>query len=210
MWLSHPLLEDSIKQWWSMVVNGSAMFRVAKKIRFVKGNIRRWNKDVFGNLFASKSAIQCELKDSQDKIHVEGYSSGSLERENDILKKYHEIIAREEVIWKHRSKALWLFVAEKNTRFFHLTALKHKAANRISKLVVGDRTLLKDDKICGEASRFFASLLLAEDNLDVEAQNSLLEAIPSILNEEQNMFLLLFLLRMKLKLSSFPLKVIKP
>ncbi|XP_057852323.1 uncharacterized protein LOC131062635 [Cryptomeria japonica] len=51
-------------------------------------------------------------------------------------------------------------------------------------------TLFKDDEICGEASSFFASVLSTEDNLDVEAQNSLLEAIPSILSEEQNKFLI--------------------
>lgn len=36
MWLSHPLLEDGIMQWWNIHVVGFAMFRVAKKLRFVK------------------------------------------------------------------------------------------------------------------------------------------------------------------------------
>lgn len=79
-------------------------------------------------------------------------------------------------------------VGDNNTRFFHLTALKHKFANRISKLVVDDRTPVKEEEICGDASIFFSSLLSAEANLDVEAQNSLLEAIPSILKEEKNKF----------------------
>ncbi|XP_059064750.1 uncharacterized protein LOC131856829 [Cryptomeria japonica] len=39
---------------------------------------------------------ECELKDIQDKIQVEGYSSKYFEKENDILRKYHDVIAKEE------------------------------------------------------------------------------------------------------------------
>lgn len=50
--------------------------------------------------------------------------------------------------------------------------------------------LVKEEEICGEASHFFSSLLSAEANLDVDAQNSLLGAISSILKEEHNKFLI--------------------
>lgn len=103
--------------------------------------------------------------------------------ENEILRKYHDIIAREEVFWKQKSRDSWLSAGDRNTRFFHMSALKYKVANKISKIVVEDGVLNKDDEICGEATRFFASLL------SVDAHNTLLDAVPTILGEEQNKFL---------------------
>ncbi|XP_057844038.2 uncharacterized protein LOC131053448 [Cryptomeria japonica] len=169
MWLSHPSLEYYIRQWWNISMDGSVMFKVAKKLRFVKDNVKRCNREVFGDLFASKTAIQCDLKEIHDKIQAKGYPSVSLEMENEILRKYHDIIAREEVFWKKISRAIWLYVGDINTRFFYMNSLKHKASNMISRIVVEGGVLNKDDEICGEATRFFASLLSGEVNLDVDA-----------------------------------------
>lgn len=39
------------------------MFKVANKLRNVKKNIKRWNKDNFGNIFDNKRKIIEELKE---------------------------------------------------------------------------------------------------------------------------------------------------
>lgn len=113
-----------------------AMFRMAKKSRHVKDMVKKWNKEVFGDIFSSKSAIQLDLKDIQDKIQANGYDEVSITSENEILSKYHDNIRKEEEFWKQRSRSLWLKEGDKNTRFFHMTAMKHKATNRISKMSI--------------------------------------------------------------------------
>lgn len=42
------------------------MFKVVKKLKSVKDNIRIWNKNSFGNIFKAKSKIQENLKEIQD------------------------------------------------------------------------------------------------------------------------------------------------
>ena len=61
MWILHPSLENLIKEWWSVKVEGTAMFKVAKKLRNVKDNMKRWNRETFGNIFESKRRILEEL-----------------------------------------------------------------------------------------------------------------------------------------------------
>ncbi|XP_059066339.1 uncharacterized protein LOC131857658 [Cryptomeria japonica] len=170
-------------------VDGSAMFKVAQKLRFIKYSVKRWNKEVFGDIFASKSTIQLHLKEIQDKIQLEGYTSISLAMENDILVKYHDNIAKDEEIWKQRSRSLWLATSDKNIEFFHMIALKHKVANRISHISIDGVVLDKEEYIRGEVVHFFSSLLFVDPNLNVEAQDNLLEDIPSVLGEEHNIFL---------------------
>ncbi|XP_059067365.1 uncharacterized protein LOC131858218 [Cryptomeria japonica] len=186
MWLDHPNLVQVIEKWWSIDVKGTAMYRIAKKLRNVKDNIKKWNKDVFRDLFAAKTKTELKLKEMHDKIQMSRYNEVSISEENEVLVKYHKIIIREEEFWKQRSRSLWLKVGDKNTRFFHMTAMKYKAANRISMLKIGETEMRKDDEIKKEARNFFTSLLLANSGLDGQSQSAILENIPSNISEDQN------------------------
>ena len=55
-------METLIKEFWNIKVDRSAMFRVAKKMRNVKDNIKKWNRDNFGNIFENKRKILEEFK----------------------------------------------------------------------------------------------------------------------------------------------------
>ncbi|XP_057837892.1 uncharacterized protein LOC131048061 [Cryptomeria japonica] len=186
MWLDHPNFEKAIEKWWYIDIKGIAMYRMAKYLRYIKVNIKKWNKEVFGDLFAAKSKTQLELEEMQDKIQTSGYNEVSINEENEVLVKYHKIIKREEEFWKQRSRSLWLKVGGRNTRFFHMTAMKHKATNKISKLRIGGIETRKDDEIGNEAKNFFISLLSTDCGFDVYSQRALLETIHLIINDVQN------------------------
>ncbi|XP_057851472.2 uncharacterized protein LOC131061672 [Cryptomeria japonica] len=156
MSLDHPNLEKAIEKWWSINVKGTAMYRVAKKLRYVKDNIKKWNKEVLGDLFAANSKTQLELKEIQDKIQTSGYNEVSIKEENE---KYHVL---------------------------HMADMKHKVANRISKLRIGGIETRTNDEIGNEARNFFKSLLSADCGLDDHSQRALLDTIPSIINDVQN------------------------
>lgn len=68
------------------------MFHVARKLWNVKDKVKRWNKEVYGDIFSSKSAIQFDLKDIQAKIQANGYDEVYITSENEIVSKYDDII----------------------------------------------------------------------------------------------------------------------
>lgn len=186
MWLDHPNLAKAIEKRWSIEFKGTTMYRISKKLKNVKHNIKNLNKEVFGDLFATKTKTQMELKEMQDKIQSSGYKEVSINEENEVMMNYHRIIRREEELWKQRSRSLWIKVGDKNTRFFHMTALKHKAANRISKLKNGENEIMKDEEIGKEATNFFTSMLLVDHGLNGQFQNTIINFIPPIISKEQN------------------------
>ena len=51
MWITHPTLETKISSWWNIEVEGTAMYKVAQKLKNVKRNIKIWNKSDFGHIF---------------------------------------------------------------------------------------------------------------------------------------------------------------
>lgn len=68
MWLSHPFFKEEIRKWWNISIFGTTMFRVAKKLREVKFNLKKWKKESFGNIFRIKYDLQMDLGEIQNKI----------------------------------------------------------------------------------------------------------------------------------------------
>ena len=188
MWIHHPGLESLIRVWWNIHVDGTTMFKVAAKLKNVKKNIKIWNKNTFGNIFESKNKIMEELKDIQDIVQKEGYVTFSRDDESGKLVEMHDIITKEETFWRQRSRKVFIKEGDRNTKFFHVTTLKHRMANRISRLKTVEGTTDDEVIIQRKAVNFFKSLL-QESNLDRIKQDSFLHCIPSCVSIDQNSFL---------------------
>ncbi|XP_059076532.1 uncharacterized protein LOC131875853 [Cryptomeria japonica] len=187
MWLSYPSLHNCVKDWWDVKIDGTTLFSVAKKLRIVKEKIIKWNKEMFGDIFMLKSAPQVDLNIIKDKIQKEGYVGDNFARESDIVSKFHSIISREEIFRRQRLRSLWLNAGDRNTRFFHITTLKHKVANIIDRII--SNGIKREDKISEDAVEFFDRLLKADSMLDLEAYNSLAKSTPRVLSIDQNRML---------------------
>ena len=73
------------------------MFKVATKLKNVKkNNIKKWNKDIFANIFENIKILE-EFKDIQDSIQVDGYENVSRDEESEKLTEIHDIISKEEM-----------------------------------------------------------------------------------------------------------------
>ena len=54
---------DKVRNWWaSFSFMGSPSFILAKKLRALKGEIKRWNLEVFGNVGARNKAWAKDLE----------------------------------------------------------------------------------------------------------------------------------------------------
>ena len=55
MWLEVEGFSDLIKEWWGeLQVDGFASYIVATKLKFVKEKLKKWNRDVFGDIKTQK------------------------------------------------------------------------------------------------------------------------------------------------------------
>nr|XP_009761079.1 PREDICTED: uncharacterized protein LOC104213303 [Nicotiana sylvestris] len=64
MWLKVPGFGDKVKEWWtSYGVSGTPSFRLSKKLKLLKGDIIRWNKEVFGRVEVKMRELMYELGD---------------------------------------------------------------------------------------------------------------------------------------------------
>ena len=100
MWSAYPSLSDKIKEWWGIDVDDTTMYKLAKKLKNIKMEIRKWNKMDFGNIFQSKDGFLEKLAEVQEDIQNMGYDESRLNVEKTILVDLLNIMGKEEMFWR--------------------------------------------------------------------------------------------------------------
>ena len=73
-WLLQPGFSDRMRDWWKEIDpgNGSCMYRFQQKLKSLKGRIKQWNKDSFGDIFQEKKRLDLCLQEVQLELHRQG------------------------------------------------------------------------------------------------------------------------------------------
>ncbi|XP_057860497.1 uncharacterized protein LOC131069160 [Cryptomeria japonica] len=190
MWFRDRSFLPSLKQWWSSApfFPGSRMFRLVKKLSFLKLRIKDWNVMHFKNIFGEKARIQEEIEQLNKNIVASGMSPLLYDKLKLLNLQLSKILAREESYWRQKSRDLWLSEGDRNTKFFHSSSKLKRLRNWISCIIDSNgNSLVDEDDIAAEAVRFFKSLLTAEP---VVVDNEFVNLIPPLVSQEDNKMLM--------------------
>lgn len=139
-----------------------------------------WEKNTFGHVCREIQRLEKELEKMRNEPNRSCPSHGELK----IVEKLVELPHREEIMWKQRARIEWLRAGDKNTRFFHLRAIRRKRKNMISKLKKADGTVTEDSQEMGNlATNFYKSLYSSEGTENMDA---VLGTVPVKVSAEMN------------------------
>jgi hypothetical protein len=188
MWLKEEGFVDRVKDWWAAYqFQGTPSFVFAKKLRALKGDIKTWNKNVFGNIGALVKERVEELKSLELAAEGGGLSEEDKERKRLLCRDLERSLLQEEICWRQKSRIKWLKEGDKCTKFFHLMANSNRRFNNIDSLLINGSLSSNPDDIREHAASYFESMFTETmpwrpklDDLDFEALNegeaSVLEA----------------------------------
>ncbi|XP_075665040.1 uncharacterized protein LOC142634633 [Castanea sativa] len=177
-----------VKKAWNEEVSGSAMVRLCKKQATTRDTLRKWNKEVFGHYQDSINRLLSKIAEVQS-----GSQSMENERiESNLLVELLKWLVRSEILWKKKSRELWLKEGDKNNKFFHLSTTICRRQNRIDAIKQDDGTwVTSSNQIREHFLNSFKDLFREEEvsfpnNLDnlispciTKAENSILSKIPT-------------------------------
>lgn len=159
MWLceeSSTMVNDKA---WNLTVKGTPSFRLASRIKHTKNKLRQWNKHFFGHMQTSINGLNQQI----NTLQTLSQTLENLEKEAQLYLELEELLKREEIMWKEKSKQRWIEEGDANTHFFHLATIIQCRYNSIDNLHSSDSSWKSDwngidTKFCQYYSNMFTSV----------------------------------------------------
>lgn len=112
-WLSHDGFKELLLSSWKRELTTPAALDQLQR------TLKKWNKEVFGNVQERKEKLMVEIKLVQDLLE-HNQTDDLLKREEDLLKKFEVVLEQEEMLWYQKSREKWVVLGDRSTSFFIL------------------------------------------------------------------------------------------
>ncbi|XP_026400549.1 uncharacterized protein LOC113296456 [Papaver somniferum] len=121
-WTKHPQFLEVAKKSWEESTGDTI-----RKLSVLQKSLNKWSRATFGNIEKELEVEKQKLVDIKSKAHMFDVR----EEERITQEKIKNLMERERMYWKHRSKSYWVPNNDKNTRVFHLSVLHRRSKNLI-------------------------------------------------------------------------------
>ncbi|XP_068503691.1 uncharacterized protein [Phaseolus vulgaris] len=167
-WFMGKGFSEMVKNNWSSYpVQRNAFINIKEKLKSLKGDLKVWNRDEFGNIQTNKMRILQELEalDFHDCINDLG--------EDDRLKRY-ELVGRLKETEKkldslicQKARAKWFKYGDTCTKFFHSSLRWRRLRNEVKGVEVGGIWCEEPCTVRQEAKKLFENRFTATKDFGV-------------------------------------------
>jgi hypothetical protein len=142
MWLQEEGFVEQVKRWWdSYQVEGNPSYVMARKLKALKGDLKKWNVEVFGVIEKRKKSLEEELGELDCIGENRELMAEEIAKRDECYQNLERTLFQEEVSWRQKSRALWLKEGDRNTSYFHRVVNSHRRNNTMAVMMMdGNRT----------------------------------------------------------------------
>jgi hypothetical protein len=182
-WSKDSTCATIIEAAWLKSVFTTPTKRLPKKLKNTKLALLEWNSKHFGNIQKQIKATLLNL----DLVQQAPLSSLTHEKEISLKLELGNLLSKEEILWRSKSREIWLTCKDLNTKYFHTSTLIRRRTNAINflKLDSGIWVCSRAD-IGGSFTSHFTNLFSSSNSLLI---TEMLDLFDPIITEEDNNFL---------------------
>ncbi|KAL0300009.1 UNVERIFIED_CONTAM: hypothetical protein Scaly_3063100 [Sesamum calycinum] len=158
MWLNHHSFFDTVRQEWNLPIEGYGMYKLQQKIHRTKELLKRWNREVFGNVFTTVEHAKQEAEEAEKNFDRDP-SEANLIALNKCNAALVHALSLESEYWRQKSNCKWLEDGERNTKYFHSLVKKKRLKSTIHRIFEENQKISDPDQIKDSAARYFENLL---------------------------------------------------
>lgn len=109
---------------------------MAFKLEALKTDLKKWNAEVFGDVGKKKKELLEGIRELGSVDEGRSLEEEEKVRKTDMSRELEKTLLSEEIIWRQKSRALWLKEGDKNTKFFHRLANSRHKFNQVDSLSI--------------------------------------------------------------------------
>eukprot|EP00253_Pinus_taeda_P003668 PITA_03668 len=80
------------------------MFLLHYRLKHIKGRLKEWKKNEFGNIFKAKGEVEKKLKEINLILITEGYTDERKEMAESLQQEWDNRCLQEEILWRQKSR----------------------------------------------------------------------------------------------------------
>jgi len=167
-WLSEKGFGEMVKMKWnSYPSRGSGFIKIKEKLKWLKRDLKLWNKDVFGNLNTSKKRFLKEIEDIDCQDCSGIMTAEARSKRCELLSRLKEVDRKLDSLTCQKARASWLKNGDSCTRFYHSTLRWRGLRNAVKGVEIGDQWCEEPSTVRREAKLLFEKRFTATKDLGV-------------------------------------------
>lgn len=181
MWTTHDTFMQTVENSWNEVITGEPFIVLHRKLKRLKLVLKKWNKEIFGNIHATKFALETKVAMLENQIQQQWTAMESTALQSARI-QLEKVLDCEELFLQDQARILWAKDGDRNTSFFHHLLKARKARPRF--VLQGCAGLISEQSIIEQkAIEFYSDLLSTDGYPDFEA---ILDCVPSVITNAHN------------------------
>jgi len=138
VWLKEPRFKDMVKgKWNSYSGQGNSMFVFEDKLKCLKVDLKRWNRNVFGHLELGKKNVLKEIEELDGQDEDDALPESLRMRRLALFSRVEEINKKLESLFKQKAITNWFAFGDSNSKFYPLVIRWRRIRNEVKGVEMG-------------------------------------------------------------------------